>query len=107
MSAFGRRPGATGSTSSSRPSFGVAKPMKSTVPLGAEGGSQFPPIESLSGAEEELSMVVGRGDAMARLDERMAQSGEQSRSKNEGFEASIARTKEQVPPRRPGRAGPA
>jgi pilus assembly protein CpaF len=39
------------------------------------------------------------GDAMARLDERMAQSGEQSSSRSEGFEASIHRIKEQVLPR--------
>jgi pilus assembly protein CpaF len=100
MSAFGRRPGATGNSTGSRPSFGVAKPMKSTVPLGTEGGTQFPPIESLISAEEEPGAVLDRGgDAMARLDERMAQSGEQSSSRSEGFEASIHRIKEQVLPR--------
>jgi len=99
MSAFGRRPGATASTGS-RPSFGVAKPMKSPVPLAADGGGrQFPPIESLAAPEDEILVGVDRGDAMARLDERMAQSGEQSTSRSEGFEASIHRIKEQVLPR--------
>ena len=98
MSAFGRRPGAAG-PAGSRPSFGVAKPMKSSVqPVADTGGKQFPPIESLTPALDE-SVVVDRGDAMARLDERVAQSGEAGASKTEGFEASIHRIKEQVLPR--------
>ena len=68
----------------------------------ATGGSQFPPIEPEAlGAEEERSprRSADRGDAMARLADRQAQSGEQSSSRNEGFEASIHRIKEQVLPR--------
>ncbi len=99
MSAFGRRPGATG-PAGSRPSFGVAKPMKSSVqPAADAGGKQFPPIESIAPAIDEAPVVVDRGDAMARLDERVAQAGEQASTKNEGFEASIHRIKEQVLPR--------
>ena len=99
MSAFGRRPGAT-NNNPGRPSFGVARPMKSSVPLTPDGGKQFPPIESLVSVEDEPGLVLDRGsDAMARLDERMVQSGEQSSSRSEGFEASIHRIKEQVLPR--------
>jgi len=65
-----------------------------------EGGSQFPPLEALNGAPEDLTAPADRnGDAMARLTERQAQSGEQGSSKSEGFEASIHRIKEQVLPR--------
>jgi pilus assembly protein CpaF len=72
--------------------------MKSLVPLAADGGSQFPPLETLDGIDDSPAVVV-RGDAMSRLDDRQAQSGEQASSKNEGFEASIHRIKEQVLPR--------
>ena len=44
-------------------------------------------------------MPAGHAEAMARLADRQAQSGEQGQSKNEGFEASIHRIKEQVLPR--------
>ena len=107
MSAFGRR-GGVGAGAGGRPSFGVAQPMKGPAPApqrGApqdidEGGSQFPPLEALNGAPEDLTAPADRnGDAMARLTERQAQSGEQGSSKSEGFEASIHRIKEQVLPR--------
>ena len=98
MSAFGRRSG-MGNGSGGRPAFGTARPMKGpALPNPADGGSQFPPIESVSVPEEEFT-PVDRGDAMARLADRQAQSGEQASSRNEGFEASIHRIKEQVLPR--------
>jgi pilus assembly protein CpaF len=100
MSAFGRRGGVAGGIGG-RPSFGVAQPMKGPGPIKSnEGGSQFPPLEPEAiGAEEESFAPLDRGDAMARLADRQAQSGEQSSSRTEGFEASIHRIKEQVLPR--------
>ena len=104
MSAFGRRPGA-GGTSGQRPSFGVARPMKggghSPAPTPSEmsGGEQFPPIESLPDELGDASLEPAPGDAMSRLTDRMNQSGEQGNSRTEGFEASIHRIKEQVLPR--------
>jgi pilus assembly protein CpaF len=99
MSAFGRRNGMGG-----RPSFGTAKPMKGPAPAtpAGEGGAQFPPIEGgLLGEDEDVSASAPqeRGDAMARLADRQAQSGEAASSRHEGFEASIHRIKEQVLPR--------
>jgi pilus assembly protein CpaF len=75
--------------------------MKGPVPAGhGDGGSQFPPIDALPvGDEDELAAPVERGDAMTRLADRQAQSGEQGTSRNEGFEAAIHRIKEQVLPR--------
>ena len=105
MSAFGRRGGSGGSAS--RPAFGVAKPMKGSGPASAAGdpaatlgGEQFPPIDAIDFTSEEI--VPGgndRSDAMARLADRMAASSEAPVSRNEGFEASIHRIKEQVLPR--------
>ena len=99
MSAFGRRSGGNGA--SGRPQFGTAQPMKGPAQAkSADGGSQFPPIEPETlGAEEEAFTPLDRGDAMARLADRQAQSGEQGNSRSEGFEASIHRIKEQVLPR--------
>ena len=59
MSAFGKRGGMSGG---SRPSFGVAKPMKSgpgsSVP--DEGGDQFPPVEALAETmQPDMSVVPG------------------------------------------------
>jgi pilus assembly protein CpaF len=100
MSAFGRRSGTNG-TGGQRPSFGVARPMKGggPAPLTVEGGEQFPPLDAFAAPDEFGSMDPGASDAMSRLHDRMAQSGEQGSSKNEGFEASIHRIKEQVLPR--------
>ncbi|HEY0412105.1 MAG TPA: CpaF family protein [Allosphingosinicella sp.] len=100
MSAFGRRSG-NGGTGGGRPQFGTAQPMKGPGPVKHDGGgSQFPPIEPESiGAAEESFIPLDRGDAMARLADRQALSGEQSSSRSEGFEASIHRIKEQVLPR--------
>src|SRR5690606_10713633 len=99
MSAFGRRNG-MGNGSGSRPSFGTAKPMKGPVLNGPKDGDQFPPIDQNSlGLDEEVPPSVDRSDAMARLTDRQALSGEQTASRSEGFEAAIHRIKEQVLPR--------
>src|SRR6185312_7937471 len=102
MSAFGKRSGMGGS----RPSFGVAKPMKGG-PAGAsasQGGDQFPPIEELEAPEEaqgaDSAPPSGSlGGAMDRLTARQNASGDAASSKVEGFEASVHRIKEQVLPR--------
>ncbi|MEA3001486.1 MAG: pilus assembly protein CpaF, partial [Sphingomonadales bacterium] len=106
MSAFGRRNGAGGSGSGQRPAFGVARPMKGPGPAGParlplDGGDQFPPIEDLSipGEDSFGGPPVERGDAMSRLQDRMDGSSEAPTSRNEGFEASIHKIKEQVLPR--------
>ncbi|HEU0098260.1 MAG TPA: CpaF family protein [Allosphingosinicella sp.] len=108
MSAFGRR-GGNGGAAGGRPSFGVARPMKgpggvSGLPVAPEGGDQFPPIDTIdfSGGDSDsfAPPAADRGaDAMSRLTERQAASSEAPSSKNEGFEASIHRIKEQVLPR--------
>jgi len=92
-----------GNGSGGRPSFGSARPMKGggfTKPV-AEGGEQFPPIESadLPPDETETGGPSERHASMARLAERQTLSGEQASSRGEGFEASIHRIKEQVLPR--------
>jgi pilus assembly protein CpaF len=107
MSAFGRRGGNSGS-GGGRPAFGVARPMKggaggapagpvSFSPADPEGGNQFPPIDSMDFGDEGLA--AAGGDAMSRLADRMALNSDAPVSKNEGFEASIHRIKEQVLPR--------
>ena len=99
MSAFGRRPGASG-TGGGRPSFGVARPMKGggSAPPSIDGGDQFPPLDTLP-VDDMGALTPASGDAMSRLADRMATSGEAGSSKVEGFEASIHRIKEQVLPR--------
>jgi pilus assembly protein CpaF len=71
-----------------------------------EGGDQFPPLETIDYTGEEnfnpppASGIGDRSaDAMSRLADRQAASSEAPSSKNEGFEASIHRIKEQVLPR--------
>jgi pilus assembly protein CpaF len=72
-----------------------------------EGGEQFPPIDTIDFADgtdnfnpPPASGIGDRGaDAMSRLADRQAASAEAPSSKNEGFEASIHRIKEQVLPR--------
>jgi pilus assembly protein CpaF len=63
-----------------------------------EGGSQFPPIDAAPLPVPDLP-ATPHGDAMARLADRQAQSGEAGSSKVEGFEASVHKIKEQVLPR--------
>jgi pilus assembly protein CpaF len=108
MSAFGRR-GGNGGATGGRPSFGVARPMKGpgggiAAPAAPEGGEQFPPLDTISFSDADTDgfapPAADRGaDAMSRLTERQAASSEAPSSKNEGFEASIHRIKEQVLPR--------
>jgi len=104
MSAFGRRGGANGN-GGGRPSFGVARPMKGPgggAPLSLDGGDQFPPLDDLPFAGDDSfggPAPAEKADAMTRLAERQALSSEAPTSKNEGFEASIHRIKEQVLPR--------
>jgi pilus assembly protein CpaF len=78
---------------------GPGGPAPSPVPL--EGGDQFPPLDTMEfgGPAEDFAIPGERGDAMSRLAERQAASSEAPTSRNEGFEASIHRIKEQVLPR--------
>jgi len=94
MSAFGRRGGLGGGN---RPNFGVAKPMQ--VSGAIQGGEQFPPVESVAAPAEQGSPLSGSGDALSRLADRVAASGDAGVSKAEGFEASVHKIKEQVLPR--------
>jgi pilus assembly protein CpaF len=105
MSAFGKRGGIGGGGGGSRPSFGVAKPMKggpggSAVSAAPEGGDQFPPIDDLTPPQDgDVSSSGPTGGAMDRLTARQNASGAQGSSKAEGFEASVHKIKEQVLPR--------
>jgi pilus assembly protein CpaF len=109
MSAFGKRSGSSGS--GQRPSFGVAKPMKgggSASPAFSDGGGeQFPPLEELNagidGVAPDAAAPMG---ALERLNHRQNQSAESGSSRQEGFEASVHRIKEQVLPRRLERVDP-
>src|SRR3546814_8239300 len=69
------------------------------VPAPEDGGEQFPPLASLPLSDDGAPLEPAPGDAMSRLADRMALSGDSATSKNEGFEASIHRIKEQVLPR--------
>jgi pilus assembly protein CpaF len=67
-----------------------------------QGGEQFPPVESVAVPAETPSSPSGSAasqDALARLADRVAASGDAGVSKAEGFEASVHRIKEQVLPR--------
>ncbi len=106
MSAFGRRPGASG-PGGPRPAFGVARPMQGGGTTSASGdgeqpggGSQFPPINAANLPSGELAGGIPpeKMDAMARLAQREAALDE-GPVKNEGFEANVHRIKEQVLPR--------
>ncbi|NNM76061.1 Flp pilus assembly complex ATPase component TadA [Sphingomonas sp. ID1715] len=88
MSAFGKR-GGIGSNGA-RPTFGVARPMQaSPIPVREPAPEPF----------AEAEPVAPPLDAMARLAERQAASGEAGSSKLEGFESSVHKIKEQVLPR--------
>ncbi len=96
MSAFGRRSGASGG--GQRPSFGVARPLHGGTPAASDiGGAQFPSIDTLP-FPGESSPPAGM-DAMARLASRQDASGDAGSSKQEGFDASVHKIKEQVLPR--------
>ena len=107
--------------SGQRPAFGVARPMQGGYarPGDMDGGDQFPPLPTggdvpLPGAPTDVPLpgapsggaVLERpqgssssSDALARLAERQAASGDSGSSRVEGFESSIHRIKEQVLPR--------
>jgi pilus assembly protein CpaF len=76
----------------------------SAAPAMPDGGDQFPPLDTINFPDSETDgfapSTAERGaDAMSRLADRQAASSEAPSSKNEGFEASIHRIKEQVLPR--------
>ena len=102
MSAFGRKNGPAGMGASSRPQFGVAKPMRGGTPTPTptrvehdDAGEQFPPLPD---DVPPSPSSPASSDAMSRLQERMnsTHSGE---SEVGGFEASVHKIKEQVLPR--------
>ncbi|HEY6917271.1 MAG TPA: CpaF family protein [Allosphingosinicella sp.] len=100
MNAFGRR-GGIGGAGGQRPSFGVAGPMKgggAPVRPADTASEQFPPIEAAP-LSDTPDAAAQKSDAMSRLQDRVAGSGEQGSSKVEGFEASVHKIKEQVLPR--------
>ena len=108
MSAFGKKPGLTGS----RPAFGVARPMNGSgtpssgqqssapaahsAPSQLDGGEQFPPIDSASLPSSPAA--PRENDAMARLAERSSNSSIADNG-SEGFASSVHKIKEQVLPR--------
>jgi pilus assembly protein CpaF len=93
MSAFGKRGGIGGN--SARPAFGVARPMQASSAPAKDFAPPPPAPESYPDAEP----IAPPLDAMARLAERQAASGEAGSSKVEGFESSVHKIKEQVLPR--------
>ncbi|HZF41834.1 MAG TPA: CpaF family protein [Sphingomonadaceae bacterium] len=96
MSAFGKRGPAAGG--SPRGSFGVARPMKGGAII--PGGDQFPPLDSVAlPVDEDEGLLASGSDAMDRLSARQAGPSESGSSRQEGFEASIHKIKEQVLPR--------
>jgi pilus assembly protein CpaF len=76
----------------------------SALPIAPDGGDQFPPLDSIGFSDPDSDgfapSASDRGaDAMSKLADRQAATSEAPSSKNEGFEASIHRIKEQVLPR--------
>ena len=96
MNAFGKRSGLSGSGGGGRPSFGVARPMKGSA---SGGGEQFPPLDDEDAPAEAADPNAPQLGAMDRLNIRMNGSAESGSSRQEGFEASVHRIKEQVLPR--------
>ena len=79
---------------------GGARPSDGEASPGA--GEQFPPLANLpipGEAEAGAGMPATQADAMQRLADRQASSGDAGNSKVEGFESSIHKIKEQVLPR--------
>ncbi|WP_338468210.1 CpaF family protein [Novosphingobium sp. ZN18A2] len=111
MSAFGRKNGMGGGAN--RPSFGVARPMKTSGEAGAgksapssapvptgmpAGGDQFPPLPGNEQAASGASQQALKSDALTRLADR-ANGVSAPAAQAEGFEASVHKIKEQVLPR--------
>jgi pilus assembly protein CpaF len=82
-----------------RPSFGVARPMHvaSTTTTADRPAPQLP--DELAADLPTSDTLPIQLDAMARLAEREACTGDAAQSKVEGFEASVHKIKEQVLPR--------
>ena len=113
MSAFGRRSGLGGGSGGSRPAFGVARPMQgggAARPSDVGGGDQFPPLdmplpgaapfaEPLPPSDGAPAPSANTSDAIQRLADRQASSGDAGAWRHEGFEASVHGIKEQVLPR--------
>lgn len=101
MSAFGKRGGVNGLPN--RPSFGIARPMQGgsgPAPASARAGDAAPESSAVPLPETETVAVAGPAmDAMARLASREAASADAAVSRQDGFEASIHKIKEQVLPR--------
>jgi pilus assembly protein CpaF len=100
MSAFGRRNGPGSFGAGAKPQFGVARPMQGggTPASAAQGGEQFPPVPAAESEIPAEASSPNKGDAMARLADRMNSTVEGTRQA-EGFEASVHKIKEQVLPR--------
>jgi len=108
MSAFGRRNGISGNTGGGKPSFGVARPMKSSEETGGSaaplpvpmpmGGDQFPPLPTMDPSDSPVSAAALKADALTRLADR-ANGVSEGNYQAEGFEASVHKIKEQVLPR--------
>ena len=104
MSAFGRKNGPSGMSSGSRPSFGVARPMKGgeTSAKKADapppGGDQFPPLPGEDTAAEASGALANKSDAMTRLADR-SNAVMEGKQEVGGFEQSVHKIKEQVLPR--------
>ena len=67
-----------------------------------QGGEQFPPVENAAAPTEPAPASASSPasqDALSRLADRVAASGDAGVSKAEGFEASVHKIKEQVLPR--------
>src|SRR5690606_7279634 len=89
-----------------KPGFGVARPMHAPVREEAQGGEQFPPLETVALPGEmpldplsaPTSQMQRNADAMQRLADR-ANLEHAADTGPQGFEASVHKIKEQVLPR--------
>jgi pilus assembly protein CpaF len=101
MSAFGKRGGASGLPN--RPSFGIARPMQGgsgAAPAAPRPGDAPADAAAAPLAEADAAAIPAPAmDAMARLASREAASADAAVSRQDGFEASIHKIKEQVLPR--------
>lgn len=97
MSAFGRR-GGTGNSSVGRASFGVARPMQGgAVQRPSATAYALPSVESMPMAG--IASGTAGADALQRLADRQSGPADAGAPRQEGFEASVHRIKEQVLPR--------
>jgi pilus assembly protein CpaF len=98
MSAFGRKAGVGAALGTQRRSFGSAAPMQGSRHTPVE--EPPPPPEPEAAAEPSHEIAGDKlSDAMQRLSDREKGSAESVNSKQDGFEASIHKIKEQVLPR--------